>query len=453
MPSVITRFAPSPTGYLHIGGARTALFNYLYAKHNNGKFLLRIEDTDQKRSTKEAINVIIDGLKWLGMDHDGEIVYQSQRVQRHTEVVKLLVEKGKAYYCYCKAEEKKEIKNKKKHKCIVNNDKNLNPVVRFKVPEAEEIIIDDKVHGKIKINSSELDDIIIFRSDSTPTYIFAVVVDDYDSGITHVIRGSDHLTNTFKQFLIYKALDWNVPHFAHIPLIHDENGNKLSKRRNVTSICDYKTMGVLPIAMRNYLLRLGWSHGNDEIISDEDAIKLFDLENIGRGPAKFDIKKLEHLNNYYISNMENEEIINLMIPLLDGQLLTDKQRYYLSQGLTELKKRVCYLNELPKLAEFYIKDLPIDYSQEALLVIKSNLDIINLLISVLFDIDDKDWNKDYLSSQIKEFIKLHSFQPSEIYRSLRASITGIMDAPSILDIMIILSKDECIKRLKYVTRV
>ncbi|WP_264378122.1 glutamate--tRNA ligase [Wolbachia endosymbiont (group A) of Volucella inflata] len=471
MPDVVTRFAPSPTGFLHIGGARTALFNWLYAKHHGGRFLLRIEDTDRKRSTKEAIDVIIEGLRWLGVSYDGEIVYQSKRIERHKEVANLLVEKGRAYHCYCPEDEvaEKKIKAREeskiyKHKCTTKPPschpssrhwKNMwsragmtsgvRSVVRFKVPDSQEIVIDDKIYGQIKVNSNQLDDIVILRSDNTPTYIFAVVIDDHDAGITDIIRGSDHLTNTFKHLLIYQALDFDIPRFAHVPLIHGEDGNKLSKRHGATSVCDYEKMGILPKAMRNYLLRLGWSHGNDEIISDEQAIEWFNLESIGRSPARLDFKKLEHLNNHYISNMSNEDILTLM---LRENTLTDKKKGYLLQGLTELKKRANYLTELLDLAKFYIQDPPLDLSEEAEQIVKSNLNIIKLLASFLSKIGDENWNKGFLSSQIKKCAKLHDMKISDVYHSLRAPITGVMDAPGIIDIMVILGKDECIRRLQ-----
>ncbi|MDX5497019.1 MULTISPECIES: glutamate--tRNA ligase [unclassified Wolbachia] len=474
MPGIVTRFAPSPTGFLHIGGARTALFNWLYAKHHGGRFLLRIEDTDRKRSTKEAIDAIIEGLRWLGVSYDGEIVYQSKRIERHKEVANLLVEKGRAYHCYCPEDEvaEKKIKAREegkiyKHKCTTKppschpSSRHWDPeenmwsragmtsgvrsVIRFKVPDSQEIVIDDKIYGQIKVNSNQLDDIVILRSDNTPTYIFAVVIDDHDAGITDIIRGSDHLTNTFKHLLIYQALDFDIPRFAHVPLIHGEDGNKLSKRHGATSVCDYEKMGILPKAMRNYLLRLGWSHGNDEIISDEQAIEWFNLESIGRSPARLDFKKLEHLNNHYISNMSNEDILTLM---LRENTLTDKKKGYLLQGLTELKKRANYLTELSDLAKFYIQDPPLDLSEEAEQIVKSNLNIIKLLASFLSKIGDENWNKGFLSSQIKECAKLHDMKISDVYHSLRAPITGVMDAPGIIDIMVILGKDECIRRLQ-----
>ncbi|WFW29884.1 MAG: glutamate--tRNA ligase [Wolbachia endosymbiont of Menacanthus eurysternus] len=459
---VTTRFAPSPTGPLHIGGARTALFNWLYAKHYCGKFLLRIEDTDKKRSTQKAINAIIKGLKWLGINHDGEIIYQSKRIKRHIEIINLLIEKGKAYYCYCHKdmvliEKIKARENRKiyKHKCTTTNINSttaldIKPVVRFKTPDSQNITVNDRIYGKIKTNSEQFDDMIILRSDRTPIHIFATVVDDHDDKITDIIRGSDHLTNTFKQLLIYQALGFNIPRFAHIPLIHGEDGNKLSKRNNVTNICDYENIGILPQAIRNYLLRLGWSHGNNEIIKDEQAIKWFNLKNIGRSPARLDFKKLRHLNNYYINNMSNIDILRLILLKNNSlkDILTEKKKNYLLQGLTELKKRANYLTELLNLAQFYIKDPPFYLNEKAKQIIKSNLNIIRLLILSLSDINDKNWNKNFLLSQLKKFTILNNIKISDTYESLRAPITGTMDAPGIIDIIVILGKDECIKRLQ-----
>ncbi|WP_168464832.1 glutamate--tRNA ligase [Wolbachia endosymbiont of Ctenocephalides felis wCfeT] len=455
MPEVVTRFAPSPTGFLHIGGARTALFSWLYAKHHGGKFLLRIEDTDRKRSTQEAIDAIIKGLKWLGISYDGKIVYQSKRIERHVEVANLLLERGKAYHCYCPEDEIAEKKAKAReegkiyrHKCTHSIDKSIKPAVRFKVPDSQDIVVDDKIYGQVKVSSEQLDDIVILRSDNTPTYLFAVVVDDHDAGITDIIRGSDHLTNTFKQLLIYCALDFDVPNFAHVPLIHGEDGNKLSKRHGATSLLSYEMMGVLPEAMRNFLLRLGWSHGNDEIISDKQAIEWFNLESIGRSPARLDFNKLEHLNNHYINSMSNEDIIKYLLNVFTPMLkLTDTKKDYLLKGLTELKKRSNYLSELLCSASFYIMDLPLNLTEEAQQIVKSNINIIYLLTSFLSNVSDENWNKSFLSAQIKEFAKLHDIKMSDVYHSLRAPITGVMDAPGIIDIMVIFGKNECVRRL------
>lgn len=459
MLKIVTRFAPSPTGFLHIGGARTALFNWLYAKHNNGKFFLRIEDTDQKRSTKEAIDAITKGLSWLDIDYDGEIVFQSQRIDRHIEAANYLVDIGKAYYCFCPPDNVKERELKMKgapyrHRCTNNLQPNT-PVIRFKVPSDGETIFYDDVYGTMKIDNAQLDDIVILRSDKTPTYIFAVVIDDHDMGITQIIRGSDHLTNTFKQLLIYQAFSFDLPNFAHVPLIHDENGHKLSKRHNALSVVEYEKMGILPKAMRNYLLRLGWSHNNDEIISDEQAVKVFNLQGIGRSPARLDFKKLEHLNSYYINNASNEQLLNMLIPILEKEVeskITDKHKNYLLQGLTELKKRANSMISLAKSALFYVVNPSIIADEYARKVIKSNSGNIDLLASFLSEIIDQNWNKDTICTRIKEFANLYNMQISEVYKILRASIVGTINSPSIIDIMIILNKDECLFRLKSILK-
>ncbi|GHM58257.1 MAG: glutamate--tRNA ligase 2 [Candidatus Mesenet longicola] len=460
MPKIVTRFAPSPTGFLHIGGARTALFNWLYAKRNNGQFLLRIEDTDKKRSTKEAIDAIIKGLSWLGIDYDGEVVFQSQRIERHIEAANHLVKIGKAYYCFCPPDDTKEQELKEKgapyrHKCTNSLASCNTPAIRFKVPSDGETAFNDNVYGTMKIDNAQLDDIVILRSDMTPTYIFAVVIDDHDMGITQIIRGSDHLTNTFKQLLIYQAFDFNPPNFAHVPLIHDENGHKLSKRHNALSVVEYEKMGILPKAMRNYLLRLGWGHNNDEVINDEQAVKIFSLQGIGRSPARLDFKKLEHLNSYYINNISNEQLLNMLIPILEKEIknrITERHKNYLLQGLTELKKRANSLISLAKSALFYVESPPIIADEHAYEIIKSNLESIGLLASFLSEIINQDWNMDTISIRIKEFTNLHNIQISEIYKILRASIVGTINSPSIIDIMVILDKDECLFRLKSILK-
>lgn len=306
---VVVRFAPSPTGMLHIGSARTALFNYLFAKHHKGQFLLRIEDTDKERSTKEAVDAIYRSLEWLGLDFDGEAVIQSSRVNRHAEVAHSLVKDGKAYYCYCSQEELEAMREEARAKNEVARyngmwrdrdaalaPKGISPVIRLKAPQEGTTIIRDLVQGEVKVENKQLDDLILLRSDGTPTYMLSVVVDDHDMGITHVIRGDDHLNNAFRQYYIYKACGWDVPEFAHIPLIHGSDGAKLSKRHGAVSTEVYKEIGYLPEAMRNYLLRLGWGHGNDEIISDAQAIEWFDLNHVGRSASRFDFAKLNAFN-------------------------------------------------------------------------------------------------------------------------------------------------------------
>ena len=351
---VVTRFAPSPTGFLHIGGVRTALFNWLFAKHHDGLFKLRIEDTDVKRSTNAAKEAIIDGLKWIDLNWDDEVVYQSKKIQRHVEIGKKLLDMGHAYKCYCSPEELTEMRElaKKEKRAPKYNGKwrkrdaseapkDINPVIRIKCPQSGTTEINDIVQGKITINNSELDDFIILRSDNTPTYMLSVVVDDYDMDITHVIRGDDHLTNTMRQKQIYTSLSWDLPIYAHIPLIHGMDGGKLSKRHGALGVDAYSAMGYLPESMLNYLLRLGWSHGDKEIISREEAIKLFNLESIGRSSAKFDIDRLSSLNAIYINQKSNNELALIVKDIFQKKdvVVNDKKLLLLKNGMNGLKTR------------------------------------------------------------------------------------------------------------------
>ena len=336
--SVTVRFAPSPTGFLHIGGARTALFNWLYARHqqihgNGGVFRLRIEDTDRARSTPEAVAAIIDGLSWLGLDWDGEIVHQFAGAARHAEVARELIAKGRAYYCYCTPEELEAMRARARaEKRSVRYDgtwrdrdpseapPGVAPVIRLKAPQEGATTIRDLVQGEVTVENSELDDLILLRADGTPTYNLSVVVDDHDMGITQVIRGDDHLNNAFRQTQIYRALDWPVPEFAHVPLIHGPDGAKLSKRHGAVGVEAYREMGYLPEALRNYLMRLGWSHGDDEIISTEDAIRWFDIADVGRGAARFDQAKLDSINAHYIREADDVRLLGLIAERLEGAL-------------------------------------------------------------------------------------------------------------------------------------
>src|SRR5437868_820881 len=323
MSQIVTRFAPSPTGYLHIGGGRTALFNWLYARGREGKFLLRIEDTDRARSTDEAIAAIFDGLKWLGLDWDGEAVHQFAGAARHREVAEQLLREGKAYHCYASQEELVEMRERARAEGRAKlydgrwRDRDpsearpdVKPVIRLKAPLTGETVIEDQVQGRVVWQNENLDDLVLLRSDGTPTYMLAVVVDDHDMGITHIIRGDDHLTNAARQKQIYEALGWAVPVMAHIPLIHGQDGAKLSKRHGALGIDAYRAMGYLPAAMRNYLVRLGWSHGDQEIFSTEDMIEHFDLPQIGRSPARFDMAKLDNLNGHYLRRMQDAELVS-----------------------------------------------------------------------------------------------------------------------------------------------
>ena len=371
----VVRFAPSPTGFLHIGGARTALFNWLFARHHGGSFRLRIEDTDRVRSTPEAVAAIIDGLDWLGLGWDGEIVHQSARAERHAEVARRLLASGRAYYCYCTPAELAAMRDKARaEKRSVRYDgtwrdrdpaeapPGVPPVIRLKAPQQGETTIHDRVQGEVTVANAELDDLIILRADGSPTYNHSVVVDDHDMGVTHVIRGDDHLNNAFRQTQIYKALDWQVPEFAHLSLIHGPDGAKLSKRHGALGVEAYREQGYLPEALRNYLLRLGWSHGDDEIISTEQAIRWFELDAVGRAPARFDFAKLDSLNGHYIRTADDPRLVALVAERLERTLdhpLIEADRDRLLHAMPELKLRPKTLAELAANARFLIAKRPI----------------------------------------------------------------------------------------------
>src|SRR5438270_1875338 len=382
--TVVVRFAPSPTGFLHIGGARTALFNWLYARHHGGIFRLRIEDTDRVRSTPEAVAAIIDGLSWLGLDWDGEIVHQFAGAARHAEIARALLAAGRAYHCYCTPEELEELEamraRARAEKRSVRYDgtwrdrdpseapPGVAPAIRLKAPQHGSTTIHDLVQGEVTVANTELDDLIVLRADGTPTYNLSVVVDDFDMGITHVIRGDDHLNNAFRQKQIYDALGWAVPQFAHVPLIHGPDGAKLSKRHGALGVDSYRELGYLPEALRNYLLRLGWSHGDDEIISTEQAIEWFDIDAVGRAPARFDFAKLDNLNGHYIRAAEDERLVALIAPRLEklvGKPLTDVDLGRLREAMPELKLRPKTLAELAANARFLVAPRPIRLDDKA----------------------------------------------------------------------------------------
>jgi glutamyl-tRNA synthetase len=383
---VITRFAPSPTGYLHIGGARTALFNWLYAKHTGGKMLLRIEDTDQARSTEGAILAILDGLRWLELDWDGEPVYQLARAERHRAIAEQLLAEGKAYRCYASAEELQEMRERARaegrapgydgtwrHRDPSEAPSGIEPAIRFKAPRDGETVIEDRVQGRVVFANKELDDLVILRSDGSPTYNLSVVVDDHDMGITHIIRGDDHLTNAARQSQIYKALGWETPVFAHVPLIHGPDGAKLSKRHGALGVDAYRAMGYLPAALRNYLVRLGWSHGDYEIMSTEKMIEWFDLDAIGRSAARFDFVKLENLNGHYLREMSDAEIVlrlKALVPELpDGSALAARIGAEgwkkLERAMPGLKERAKTLVELLDSATFLFAKRPLALDEPA----------------------------------------------------------------------------------------
>jgi glutamyl-tRNA synthetase len=456
--TVITRFAPSPTGYLHIGSARTALFNWLFAKHHQGQFLLRIEDTDQQRSTQEAVQTIFDSMEWLGLDYDGDAIFQFARAHRHAEVAHQLLKEGKAYYCYCTAEELEAMRSeaKENHGSYKYNgmwrDRNPNeapvgvkPSIRFKAPQTGETIIHDLVQGDVKINNSQLDDMVILRSDGTPTYMLSVVVDDHDMNITHVIRGDDHLTNAFRQKNLYLACGWDVPAFAHIPLIHGSDGAKLSKRHGAVAADSYKDMGILPEAMRNYLVRLGWSHGDDEIIPTEKAIEWFDVDHIGKSPARFDDQKLLHLNGHYIKEYANETLVDLIIPLLKSNYDIDMDqslKTILIHGMEGIKQRSKTIIEIADQIIFYCKRPTIckkDQSTEAIAIIDQ---IDNELKEI------HDFKEAIIDAKFREIAKKIDQKLGAIAAPIRLMLTGSSVSPSIFQIMEILGKEETLARLK-----
>ena len=458
---VVTRFAPSPTGFLHIGGVRTALFNWLFAKHHDGLFKLRIEDTDVKRSTNAAKEAIIDGLKWIDLNWDDEVVYQSKKIQRHVEIGKKLLDMGHAYKCYCSPEELTEMRElakkekrapkyngKWRNRDVSEAPKDINPVIRIKCPQSGTTEINDIVQGKITINNSELDDFIILRSDNTPTYMLSVVVDDYDMDITHVIRGDDHLTNTMRQKQIYTSLSWNLPIYAHIPLIHGMDGGKLSKRHGALGVDAYSAMGYLPESMLNYLLRLGWSHGDKEIISREEAIKLFNLESIGRSSAKFDIDRLSSLNAIYINQKSNNELALIVKDIFQKKdvVVNDKKLLLLKNGMNGLKTRARTLNELAEMCSFYIEEAPISLDEKSKKVLNS--DTIKLLKNYHEHLSKLEiWKQNNIEENIKLFCEANNLNLGKVAQPLRAATTGKSVSPGLYELMEVLGKMETLSRL------
>jgi len=458
---IITRFAPSPTGFLHIGGVRTALFNWLYAKNHGGLFKLRIEDTDLKRSTNEAKQAIINGLNWMKLDWDGDIIYQSKRLERHKEVVEILLKKGYAYKCYCSPEDLEKMREKarleKRAPKYNGNCRNLKPnsipknvksAIRIKCPEEGITTLNDLIQGEIKINNSELDDFIIMRSDKTPTYMLSVVVDDHDMEISHVIRGDDHLTNTIRQQQIYNALNWEKPIYAHIPLIHGMDGGKLSKRHGALGVNNYEEMGYLTEAMLNYLLRLGWSHGDKEIFSREEAINLFNLESIGKASAKFDIERLNSLNATYINNCNNNDLINLINNMYKEESITleDNQLNIIKNGLNGLKARARTLIELKEMTNFYTASVPIPLDEKSKKVLNSkNIKLLKDYSTHLEDV--KVWKQDNIEKNIKDYCFNKNIKLGQLAQPLRAATTGKSVSPGLYELIEVLGKKETLKRI------
>jgi len=464
--SVVTRFAPSPTGYLHIGGARTALFNWLFVRHHGGTCRLRIEDTDRKRSTPDAIRAIIDGLEWFGLDWDGPVVYQSERADAHAASAKRLLDEGKAYRCYCSPEELAEMRENARaagsarlydgrwrERDPSEAPEGIDPVVRIKMPLEGETVIEDAVQGQVRIANDQLDDFVLLRADGTPTYMLSVVVDDHDMGITHVIRGDDHLTNAFRQWNLYRALGWETPVFAHIPLIHGPDGKKLSKRHGALSVEAYRDMGYLPEALRNYLLRLGWAHGDDEIIPTERAIAWFDLEGVGRSPSRMDFAKLDSLNGVYLRDTDAPALTALITPRLEeaaGSALDPGMARRVTAGMDGLKERAKTLNELADAALFYVQrpvyPLAIAKAAKAL-----QGDAPALIAGCLDALERQEpWDAAHLEAAMREHAENLNVGFGKIAQPIRSGLTGSNASPSLFEVMEILGRDECLARLRAV---
>ena len=460
MSQVVTRIAPSPTGFMHIGTARTALFNWLYARGRNGKFYIRIEDTDRKRSTAEANEVIINGLNWLGLDYDGDIVSQFERAPRHVEIAEKLLKNGKAYKCFASSEEIqifKETALKSGASTLFkspwrNADPSSHPdspyVIRIKAPETGETIIQDEVQGKISIKNNQLDDMVLLRSDGSPVYMLAVVVDDHDMGITHVIRGDDHLNNAARQNLIYEALEWNIPVYAHIPLIHGEDGKKMSKRHGATSIEEYELSGYPARGLRNYLARLGWSHGDEEYFTDQQALEWFNLIDIGKSAARFDLKKLQFLSGQHLKNSDDAALLHETLQFLTKvkkQSLSEDKIQLLNKGLYCLKDRVKTLSELIEKASFILNSRPIEMSSDARLSLdETGLAMLEALTPHL---QNATWTRKELEQICNNIAESFGVKFGKLASPIRSALSGQTKTPSVFDMMLVLGRNETIARL------
>jgi glutamyl-tRNA synthetase len=465
---VVTRFAPSPTGFLHIGGARTALFNWLYARNTGGKMLLRIEDTDRERSTDAAIAAILDGLSWLGLTWDGDVIYQFQRAARHREVAESLLAAGKAYYCYASPKELDEMREKARaegrpprydgrwrDKSASEAPTDIKPVIRLKAPQDGETIVEDKVQGRVTWANKDLDDLVLLRSDGTPTYMLAVVVDDHDMGVTQIIRGDDHLTNAARQMQIYEALGWNVPAMAHIPLIHGPDGAKLSKRHGALGVDAYRAMGYLPAALRNYLVRLGWSQGDKEFFTTQEMIEAFDLGHVGRSAARFDFVKLESMNGHYMRTSKDEDLLAALdaaLPFLpDADKILPKydaaMRAKLLQAMPGLKERAKTLIELLDGANFLFAErpLPLDDKAKTILTSDGRAHVTHLIprFSAL-----PEWKAAAMENIVRAYVDETKVKLGQVAQPLRAALTGRSTSPGIFDVLEVLGRDESLSRLQ-----
>ncbi|NBR88426.1 MAG: glutamate--tRNA ligase [Rhodobacteraceae bacterium] len=462
---IVTRFAPSPTGYLHIGGGRTALFNWLFARGRGGKFLLRIEDTDRARSTPEATEAILKGLTWLGLDWDGDVISQFERAPRHAEVAYELLAKGKAYKCFSTQEEIqafREAAEAEKRSTLFRSpwrdaDPATHPdspfVIRIKAPQSGETVIRDQVQGDVVIKNEQLDDMVLLRSDGTPVYMLAVVVDDHDMGVTHVIRGDDHLNNAARQMMIYEAMGWTVPVWAHIPLIHGPDGKKLSKRHGALGVEEYQAMGYPAAGMRNYLARLGWSHGDAEFFTDAEAKEWFNLGGIGRSPARLDFKKLEHVCGQHIAATENAALLQELAAFLsatDQPALSDIQRQRLSDAMPHLKERAKTFPELLEKAEFALASRPIQPDEKA----AAQLDDVSrgILKELTPQMQNASWTRNDLETIANSFAEEREMKFARLAGPLRAALAGRTATPSVFDMMLVLGRDETLARLQDAAR-
>ncbi len=459
--SVVTRFAPSPTGFLHIGSARAALFNWLFARHHGGKFLLRVEDTDRTRSTEEAIDAIFASMNWLGLEGDEPPVFQTRNQARHVEIAEAMLANGTAYRCYCTAEELEEMREKAKaegKRMLYDGrwrDRNpaeapagIAPVIRLKAPQTGETVIQDLVQGDVTIDNGQLDDLIMLRSDGTPTYMLSVVVDDHDMGVTHVIRGDDHLVNAARQMQLYQAMGWTVPTFAHLPLIHGQDGAKFSKRHGALGVHAYREMGFLPEAMRNYLLRLSWSHGDDEIISTEQAIEWFDLDGVGKSAARFDMTKLTSLNAHYLRETTDSDLADLILPIFEAEDLPidAAQQARLTAAMAGLKPRATTLIDLAAAARFYIAPRPIEPDAKALKLLDA--DALERLSGVKDQLETlDDWNEAALETTIRGAAEALGQKLGKVAQPLRAALTGSTTSPGLFEVMELLGKEEVLGRI------
>jgi glutamyl-tRNA synthetase len=465
---VVTRFAPSPTGFLHIGGGRTALFNWLYARRFGGKMLLRIEDTDRERSTEAAIDAIIDGLRWLGLDWDGDPIFQFARASRHAEVAHDLLERGRAYRCFATPAELDEMREKARaegrpmkydgrwrDRDPATAPPGLKPVIRLRAPLDGETVVDDQVQGRVVWQNKDLDDLVLLRSDGTPTYMLAVVVDDHDMGVTHIIRGDDHLTNAARQTQIYQAMGWDVPVMAHIPLIHGPDGAKLSKRHGALGVDAYRSLGYLPAAVRNYLVRLGWAHGDQEVFSTDEMIAAFDLSAIGRSASRFDFAKLENLNGIYMRAAPDDDILaalDQVMPELGpprglGQALSGDVRARLVMAMPGLKERARTLVELLDSAAYLYSPRPLALEDKAAALLDGEArKRLGLLIGSFEAIGE--WTVETTEAAVRAFADAHGLKLGQVAQPLRAALTGKSTSPGLFDVLAVLGRQESILRLR-----